>query len=289
MRRVPAALVAATVAAALGVLALPASAASRRSFRAGSDSVRAGQRLKVFGTGCHARAFVRIYIDGIGLDDDRADRKGQFVDFVEIPVTADPGEHRLKAGCNGFRVGSVTIIVVQSRFNVRPRTVAPGDYITVRGNLCRPGSYVTIKLNRRRIGDDHANRKGNFIVKVQVPEGTSEGAHKVSARCHGRFVGSQLIDVKEPYPTPQSLLTTDRTSVPAGQAVTVSGTRCPTGHPAATLDGRPVNLTVDRSATGTGFTATASIPATASLGRHTLWAGCDAGSSGATVVQVVEA
>jgi hypothetical protein len=49
----------------------------------------------------------------------------------------------------------------------------------------------------------------------------------VSSRCHGRFVGSQLIEVVEPYPAPRSLLTLDRTAVPAGQVVTSAAASAP--------------------------------------------------------------
>ena len=208
---------------------------------------------------------------------------------MEIPNSADPGEHTMKAGCNGFGLGSVKIIVRTSRFNVRPRNVEPGDSITVRGNLCKPGSFVTIKLDGELIGTDRANSAGNFIDRVEIPSDTTEEAHTVSARCHGKFVGSQLIDVEVTYPTSLNLLTTDRTTVPAGQAVTVSGTKCPTGQPTASLDGQPVDLAVNRGANGEGFTVTATIPASATPGRHTLWAGCDAGSAGSTTLHVPEA
>jgi hypothetical protein len=85
MRRLPAVLVALATAANLVVLTMPASAAGRRSINADPKTVRAGQQLKVFGEGCRSRAFVHIYLNGIEIDDDRADRKGRFVDYVEIP------------------------------------------------------------------------------------------------------------------------------------------------------------------------------------------------------------
>jgi hypothetical protein len=102
----------------------------------------------------------------------------------------------------------------------------------------------------------------------------------VSARCHAKFVGSQLIDVTPSYPAQQNLLTTDRT---------INGTKCPTGKPSATLDGQRLKLAVNRGANGTGFTATATIPASATPGRHTLAVSCEAGSSGTTMLQVSEA
>jgi hypothetical protein len=289
MRRLPAALVALTAAATLALLASPASAAGGpRSFDTDADTVRAGQQIKVWGKGCQSRGYVRIYLDGREITNDRADRAGVFVHYVEIPISTSPGEHSMKAGCNGYRLGTFKIVVRSSRFNVTPRTVEAGDSVTVRGNLCKPGSYVTIRLDGELIGEDRANNKGNFIGGHRIPSDTSEGAHRVSARCHGKFVGSQLIDVTPSYPSQESLLTTDRTAVPAGQAVTISGTKCPTGKPAASLDGQRINLAV-RSTQGKGFTATATVPATATPGKHTLWAGCDAGSEGITQLHVTEA
>jgi hypothetical protein len=288
MRRLPAAVAALTAAAALVLLAVPASAAGTRTFQIDPDTVRAGQLVKAYGKGCHARGYVRIYLDGVEIANDRADRAGVFVDYVEIPVSADAGEHTMKAGCNGYRLGTAKLVVRKARFNVRPRNVEAGDSITVRGNLCKPGSYVTIRLDGEIIGTDHANSAGNFIVRVRIPSDTPEGAHRVSARCHGRFVGSMWIEVEPSYPAPSNLLTTDRTAVPAGQAIRVSGTRCPVGRPRATLDGRSVSLRVHR-ATGKGFSATARIPASATPGNHTFWAGCEAGSSGTTVLRVLDA
>jgi hypothetical protein len=290
MRRLPAALVALTAAATLALLASPASAAGGpRSFTTDAGTVRAGQQIKVWGKGCRSQGYVRIYLNGRQITNDRADRAGVFVHYAEVPVSTSPGEHSMKAGCNGYGLGSFKIVIRSARFNVTPRGVEAGDSVTVRGNLCKPGSYVTIKLGTRLIGEDRANEKGNFIGGHRIPEGTSRGAHSVSSRCHAKFVGSQLIDVTPSYPAQQNLLTTDRTAVPAGQAVTISGTKCPTGKPTASLDGQRLNLAVNRSAGGKGFTATATIPANATPGKHTLSAECEAGSSGTTVLHVSEA
>ena len=67
MRRLPAVLVALTAAAALALLASPASAATTRTFKVDPDSVRAGQQVKVYGKGCRSRGYVRIYL-GRGRD-----------------------------------------------------------------------------------------------------------------------------------------------------------------------------------------------------------------------------
>jgi hypothetical protein len=287
MRKLLVAFIALTAAAALVVVGLPALAAGPRSFTAHSKTVRAGQRIKVSGKGCGSQAFVRFYLNDIEIDDDRADRAGRFVDHVEIPTSMDLGKAELKAGCSGYRVGTVTITVFGSRFDVEPRRVEAGEFITVSGSLCKPRSYVTVKLNGRLIGDGRATSRGQFRIRVRIPS-DAEDSVEISARCHGKFVGVKIIIIVIIYPTQHSPVSTDRTAVPASQTVTLRGTDCPTGNPSASLDGKPINLNVNRSAKGKGFTATATIPASASPGRHTLWAGCDAGSTGTTQLQVLE-
>jgi hypothetical protein len=288
MRRVSAAVVA-LMAAALVLTAAPALAARSRSFNVEPKTVRAGQEVKAFGSGCDRRAFVRIYLDGVQIDTDKADRDGRFVDFVEIPNSVDPGKHRMKASCSGRGLGSVQITVLSSHFNVTPRTVEAGDFVTVTGSGCRPGSHVTIKLDGRTIATTTANHRGAFRKRVQIPERTSEGRHVVSARCHGRFVGSKSIRVTEPYPAEADALNVSHSVVQAGQKVAVSGDDCPTKTPSASLDGQPVVMNVDHRSNSKGFSGTVTIPRGTVAGRHRLWAACDAGSAGATELQVLDA
>ena len=141
MRRLPA-VTAVLVAAALVLLAAPAWAApTSRSFDVSPELVRAGQEVKTYGTGCDSQAFVRIYLNGIELATDRADRLGRFVAYVEIPTTADLGEHSMKAGCSGRGLGSDKFVVRKSRFSVSPRTLQAGDDLTTAG-VSAGGSLV---------------------------------------------------------------------------------------------------------------------------------------------------
>lgn len=288
MRRVSAAVVA-LMAAALVLTAAPALAERERSFSVSPTTVRAGQVVKASGKGCNSRAFVRIYLDGIQIDDDRADRNGRFVDHVEIPNSADPGDHRMRASCSGRGLGSVVITVLRSHFNVTPRTVEAGDFVRVTGSGCRPHSHVTIKLDGDVIATTTTNSRGKFNKRVQIPEDTSEGRHVVSARCHGRFVGSQSIRVREPYPAEADALNVSHSVVQAGQTVAVSGDDCPTRTPTASLDGQPVVMNVDQRSKGKGFSGTVTIPRGTVAGRHRLWAACDAGSAGATELDILDA
>jgi len=280
MRKLLVAFVALTAAAALVVMELPALAAGGpRSFKAHSKTVRAGQQIKVSGKGCGSQALVRFYLDDFEIDTDRADRAGQFVDNVEIPASTELGKAELKAGSSGYRVGLVIITVLGSRFDVEPRRVEAGELITVSGILCKPSSYVTIKLNGQIIGTTRANTKGQFRKQVRVPGDAYGSDNEVSARCYGKFVGVKIIIIIV-YPTQQSLVSVDRTAVPAGQTVTLRGTDCPTGNPTASLDGQQLNLNVDRRAAGAGRPSTASRAATATVTRAS-WRKLGAPRSGA--------
>jgi hypothetical protein len=289
MRRLSGALVAISAAAALVVLAVPASAAESRSFSVTPRTVSPGQEVLASGRGCRSRALVRFFLDGNRLDTDTANRRGRFVERVLIPSETPGGRHRLSARCSGRHLGSVQIVVRDTRFTVAPTTVEAGRSVRVSGRGCRPGSLVVIRLDGRRIGTIHANDEGRFSRRVVIPRRTSVGRHVVSATCGRLFVGARSIRVTPPpYPTTADLVTTDRTAIPAGQVVTVSGADCPTGQPTAALDGQPINLNVDHTAKGKGFTGTAAIPTSAVPGKHELSAGCDAGSSGTTELHVLD-
>jgi hypothetical protein len=287
MRRLPAVL-AALAATTLVLLAAPVSAAPiHRGFDVSPELVRAGQEVKTFGVGCGSRAFVRIYLNGIQIATDRADSLGRFVEYVEVPTSVDLGEQTMKAGCSGRGLGSDSFTVRRSRFNVSPRTLEAGDQLTVVGSLCKANSLVSVKLDGRVIGYTNANSAGSFRKTKILSSSTNAGRHEVSARCGGLFVGAMSIRVIEDYPSSAStLLTTDRSAVPAGQTVTLSGGDCPTGQPTASLDGQKLALAASRSAKG--FTATATIPGDTTPGRHQLWAGCDAGSASTTELDVLD-
>jgi hypothetical protein len=289
MRRLPA-VVAVLVAAVLVLFAAPAWAAPTPPyFNVSPELVRAGQQVKTYGTGCNSQAFVRIYLNGVEIATDRADRLGRFVAYVEIPTSVDLGEQTMKAGCSGRSIGSDKFVVRRSRFSVSPRTLEAGDNLTTTGSLCKAGSLVSVKLDGRVIGYTNADANGRFRKTKVLSSRTTEGRHVVSARCNGLFVGAMSIRVLEAYPSSTSiLLTTDRSSVPAGQSVTLSGGDCPTGQATASLDGQRLALAASRAAGGEGFTATATIPGDTAPGRHQLWAGCDAGSAGTTELDVLD-
>ena len=78
----------------------------------------------------------------------------------------------------------------------------------------------------------------------------------------------------------------DHSVVKPGQKVRLSGDDCPDGIASASLDGAPVALKVAHE--DGGFTATATLPRGTAPGKHQLYAGCDAGSSGTTELNVLD-
>jgi hypothetical protein len=296
MRRVSAALVAITAAATLVVLfAAPAVAhRDQGTFKVTHKTVRAGDKVKGYGWGCPGRSSVRFDLDDHRFKDAKANGKGEFEADLTIPAKAHDGERGLSARC-GSRFFKVIIIIFHNHrgtsFSVSPRRVAPGDSFRVKGRCRKPGSEVIVKVDGTALDPITADSKGRFRVEVDVSEDAEPGTKiKVIAKCNGRFLGAAHVKVKrKPYPPKHpGSVTTDRTAVPAGQAVTITGDDCDDVAPVAKLDGKPLALTLHRTAKGKGFTATARVPRETIPGRHHLSAGCDDGSTGTMELTVLD-
>jgi hypothetical protein len=287
MRRVSAAVVA-SVAAALILAAAPALAAP--SLDVTPKWVIAGQRVRVAGGGCASRAAVVIFLDGAQVATDRADRTGSFVKFVEVPESTAPGSHEVSASCGELNLGPASFQVLEKKFSVDPNSVQPGGTITVSVGGCKPGSRVIVKLDEHNIARGRADEQGNFTTQARIPKRTKAGIHEVSARCAGRVIGSESVEVTPPpYPATANAVNVSHSVVQAGQVVAVSGDKCPTRNPVASLDGRPVALKVAQRSKGKGFTGTVTIPRGTAPGKHSLRAACAAGSAGSTELQVLDA
>jgi hypothetical protein len=87
--------------------------------------------------------------------------------------------------------------VLTSWFSVSPRTVEPGDSITVRGRFCRPGSYVTVKLDGVIIATGSVNARGNFTATATIPATATPGPHTLWAGCDAGSAGSTTLHVPE--------------------------------------------------------------------------------------------
>ena len=171
-------------------------------------------------------------------------------------------------------------------FDVSPDVVTAGDKVWAEGSGCKRYSPVTIKLDGWAIKRTYADRWGTFDKGVRLPHHIRKGRHLFSAKCGGRHIGSDGIKVKKKYYQHHNGMHSYSSVVEAGKKLRVSGDECPSGRPTAMLDRTPVTLKVISKKQG--FTAEARIPRGTAPGKHKLSAGCDAGSSGTTMLNVLD-
>jgi hypothetical protein len=291
MRRLSAALVAITAAIALTALsasawAKPEPKSTAKPLVVSPSEVRPGQLVKVSGSGCRGITVLVFLIDGQEFHRG-ATRSGDFTYQVKLPSGLRSGSHDLSAKCRGGNHKPARFHVSRrASFDVSPDTVTAGDKVHADGNGCRRRSHVSIKLDGKEIAHFLADKHGTFDRRVRIPKGTRKGRHLVSAVCGGRHIGSDGIWVKRRYEQDRNQLSTDRSVVEVGQKLKVTGDNCPDGLPVASLDGAPVALSV--ASKGKGFTAEATVPSGTAPGKHKLYAGCDAGSSGTTELNVLD-
>ena len=79
---------------------------SKRSFNAYPDTVIAGDKVWVEGTGCKKHASVKIKFDGETVKRTYADKNGTFDEGLRIPRHTKGGRHILSGKCEGRDLGS---------------------------------------------------------------------------------------------------------------------------------------------------------------------------------------
>lgn len=313
MRRMSAALVAITAAIALSALSAPAWAAKPASKTLGVSptEVNAGQKVMVSGGGCRGITVLIFFIDGKEFHRGST-KSGDFTYQLKLPSSLKSGDHHMWAECRGSKHKPARFYVKGKKdkddddekdkdkdkdkgkkdkkskrsFNAYPDTVIAGDKVWVEGTGCKKYASVKIKLDGETIKRTHADKHGTFDKGVRIPRHTKRGRHVLSAKCDGRFLGSDGIKVKPIYKHYRDGMYPWGSVVEAGKKLRVSGDDCPDGRPVANLDGAPVALNV--ASKGKGFTAEATIPAGTAPGKHQFYAGCDAGSSGTTELNVLD-
>ena len=304
MRKMSAALVALCATIALVALAAPAWAApepkmTTKALVVSPTEVRPGQMVKVSGGGCRGIAILIFYVDGQSFHQGRT-KSGDWSYRVKLPTGIRAGSHDLGAQCWGATLKPARFHVSHRvSFDVSPDTIHAGGKVHADGNGCRRKSRVRIKLDGETIARFHADKHGTFDKRVRIPKGTKRGRHVVSAVCGHRFIGADGIKVKKKYHDgdhhhghhhhghhPGDHMRADHSVVKPGQKVRLSGDACPDGIASASLDGAPIALKVAHK--DGGFTATATLPRGTAPGKHQLYAGCDAGSSGTTELNVLD-
>jgi hypothetical protein len=181
----------------------------------------------------------------------------------------DEGKHRRKAS-----------------FDVSPDVVTAGDKVWAEGTGCKKYSLVIIKLDGWPIKWTYADRWGTFDKGIRLPRHIRKGRHLFSAKCGGRHIGSDGIKVKNKYSQHHDGMHSYGSVVKPGKKLRFRGDDCPDGRPVATLDRKPLALKV--VSRKKGFEAEATIPHGTLPGKHKFHAGCDAGSSGTTELNVLD-
>jgi hypothetical protein len=174
----------------------------------------------------------------------------------------------------------------RASFDVSPDVVTAGDKVWTEGSGCKRYSWVVIKLDGWAIKRTYADRYGTFDKGVRLPRHIRKGRHLFSAKCGGRYIGSDGIKVKKRYSQHHDGMHSYGNVVKPGKKLRFRGDDCPDGRPVATLDRKPLTLNVVSKKKG--FEAEAMIPRGTLPGKHKFHAGCDAGSSGTTVLNVLD-
>ena len=117
--------------------------------------------------------------------------------------------------------------------------VIAGDKVWAEGTGCKKYASVKIKLDGKTVKRTYADKWGTFDKGVRIPRHIKKGRHVLSAKCDGRFLGSDGIKVKKKYKQHRDHVYADRSAVEAGKKLRVRGDDCPDGTPVATLDGAP--------------------------------------------------
>jgi hypothetical protein len=292
MRRMSAALVALTAAIALSALSAPAWAAkpASKSLVVSPTKTRAGQTVKVFGGGCKGITILIFLIDGKEFHRGHT-KSGDWTYQIKLPADLRSGDHEMRAECKGSSHKPAKFHVSKGKkddhkgkgrkhkrsrasFDVSPDVVTAGDKVWAEGAGCKKFAPVTIWFDGHVAKRTYADRHGTFDKGVRVPRHAKKGRHVFSAKCGGRFLGSDGIKVKKTYKQDHDGMYTWGSVVKPGKKVRVRGDDCPDGRPYAKMDGAPLALNVVSK--GKGFTGEATIPSGTAPGKHKFYAGCDA-------------
>jgi hypothetical protein len=309
MRRMSAALVAICAAIALSALSAPAWATkpTSKSLVVSPTDVKAGQMVKVSGGGCRGITVLVFFIDNKEFHRGNT-KSGDWAYQVKLPSDLKSGDHDMWADCKGSKHKHAHFHVKgkndkdddkdkdkdkgkkhkKSRrsFNAYPDVVIAGDKVWVEGSGCKKYASVKIKFDGETVKRTYADKHGTFDKGLRIPRHTKHGRHILSGKCEGRDLGSDGIKVKRTYKQDHDHMYTWGSVVKPGKKLRLRGEECPDGAPVASLDGTPVALNVVSK--GKGFEAEATVPAGTAPGKHKFYAGCDAGSSSTTELNVLD-
>jgi hypothetical protein len=176
-------------------LTAPAWALDRGSLMVTDTTVRAGNRVTVYGWGCPDRAMVQPQLDGRPIQEVLAGKDGRFSTTLTVPPQAKHGQ---------------SLVVT-----------AQCESVTLSFQDC-PDQAPTALLDGKRmtLTLDRADRGNGFIARAVIPRKTVSGRYQLSAGCDVDAFGDTEIQVLDPA-SPEAVTTRNAFGVRTGSDLAI--------------------------------------------------------------------
>ncbi len=252
----------------------------------------AGTVVTVSGTNFAASATITIKFDNAIITTSpsvvSASSTGSFSATITIPSTATAGNHTISATDN-TKTQSATFTILATAITLSPTSGNAGSTVTVKGVGFTPSASITIKFDTSPLATTPtslaANSSGGFSASATISSAATVGSHTISASDITGKTATATFTVSV-----LGIITLSPTSGSIGASVTVTGSNFnPNSAITIKFDTSPLATTpaaIATTATGT-FTATITIPLTASNGAHTITTTDASGATGSATFRVV--
>ncbi len=242
-----------------------------------SNSGISGNTITISGSGYSPRSTISMRFDSGTIVTSPptviTTESGSFSAAISIPGNAAIGTHTIAAtDSSGRTASSVFSVTTTALISISPTTGLTGTEVTVTGSNFAANSKTAIKFGNISVRtfplEVVTSSSGTFLAKFDVPAGVT-GSHSVIANDNTGRAGIASFAVTAPLVS----LSPVSATISSGTPVTVSGSGfAPNSEVTILFDGNIVGTNPSRittTTTGT-FTATFAVPATASLGGHTI-------------------
>ncbi len=234
---------------------------------------------------------ISIIFDSQFLVTTSTNSTGRFSQTITIPSTATFGSHTISANYGGTLASAqFTVTAPPPTISLTPSTGSAGTTVTVSGSNFGATKTITIKFDNSVITTNPptvtSSNTGTFSsATITIPSTATAGNHTISAT-DGTLTASSTFTVIA------TVITISPTSGAGGTVVTVSGTNF-AASATITIKFDNTNITTNPSvvsASSTGsFSATITIPSTATAGNHTISATDNVKTQSATFIVLATA
>jgi len=253
-----------------------------------------GTTITVAGSGFSANKQITVRFDGDTVTTNpgtvTTSSTGTFSASLAVPSSATAGSHAVQA-TDGIVTATAIFNVstaLSTTVTLNPTSGATGSSITISGSGFTASSSITIKFDTNTIATTPtsitASASGTFFATIIIPNTAAVGDHTISATDIAGKTASAIFKVIVP-----ATITLSPTAGQRSTTVTVTGSNFnPNSAITIKFDGSTLATTptpVTTSSTG-AFSATITIPNTASAGSHIISATDAAGKSASATFSV---